>query len=409
MDDWRSLDDLEKIGDKIQDIIEAAIDTKNYQKLNQTITQAVNNTINQYQDSRKEREEPKRYASRRTACTPGSRSASERTDRVPAGSSGRVLEPWEARPELYKSLTGQKVKHILWTVFGGILTGGMVVGFLTLTVFQLLLGSSNLIPSAIMLLGAGAGSSMLASGCKGLARIGRFRKYVKALGTNTYCNFDQMSRITGKSVKYIRKDIKGMIRKGWFLEGHVDQQETCLITANETFRLYEESQKQLEMKKVQEEERKTMQSKRDPQVQEVLEKGSGYLKKIRESNAAIPGVEISAKISRMEQIVERIFDRAESHPEIIPDLKRLMDYYLPMTVKLLDAYGDMDCQPVQGENIRSSKAEIEKTLDTLNDAFARLLDSIFQDTAWDVSSDISVLHTMLAQEGLTGSDFDLES
>ncbi len=409
MDDWRSLDDLEKIGDKIQDIIEAAIDTKNYQKLNQTITQAVNNTINQYQDSRKEREEPKRYASRRTACTPGSRSASERTDRVPAGSSGRVLEPWEARPELYKSLTGQKVKHILCTVFGGILTGGMVVGFLTLTVFQLLLGSSNLIPSAIMLLGAGTGGSMLASGCKGLARIGRFRKYVKALGTNTYCNFDQMSRITGKSVKYIRKDIKGMIRKGWFLEGHVDQQETCLITANETFRLYEESQKQLEMKKVQEEERKTMQSKRDPQVQEVLEKGSGYLKKIRESNAAIPGVEISAKISRMEQIVERIFDRAESHPEIIPDLKRLMDYYLPMTVKLLDAYGDMDCQPVQGENIRSSKAEIEKTLDTLNDAFARLLDSIFQDTAWDVSSDISVLHTMLAQEGLTGSDFDLKS
>ena len=83
-----------------------------------------------------------------------------------------------------------------------------------------------------------------------------------------------------------------------------------------------------------------------------------------------------------------------------------MDYYLPMTVKLLDAYEDMDRQPIQGENIRSSKAEIEKTLDTLNDAFARLLDSVFQDTAWDVSSDISVLNTMLAQEGLTGSAFE---
>lgn len=49
--------------------------------------------------------------------------------------------------------------------------------------------------------------------------------------------------------------------------------------------------------------------------------------------------------------------------------------------------------------------EIEDTLDTLNEAFAKLLDSVFQDTAWDVSSDISVLHTMLAQEGLTGNDF----
>ena len=52
-----------------------------------------------------------------------------------------------------------------------------------------------------------------------------------------------------------------------------------------------------------------------------------------------------------------------------------------------------------------TKQEIEKTLDTLNVAFEKLLDSLFQDTAWDVSSDVSVLHTMLAQEGLTEEDF----
>ena len=142
-----------------------------------------------------------------------------------------------------------------------------------------------------------------------------------------------------------------------------------------------------------------------PEVQEVLDKGTEYLKKIHESNDAIPGVEISVKISRMELIVEKIFERAQKHPEIIPDLKKMMDYYLPMTVKLLDAYEEMDTQPVQGENIQSSKREIEDTLDTLNQAFEKLLDSVFQDTAWDVSTDISVLHTLLAQEGLTEDDF----
>ena len=55
-----------------------------------------------------------------------------------------------------------------------------------------------------------------------------------------------------------------------------------------------------------------------------------------------------------------------------------------MTVKLLDAYEEMDQQPVQGENIQASKKEIEDTLDTLNQAFEKLLDSVFQDTAWDV-------------------------
>ena len=53
----------------------------------------------------------------------------------------------------------------------------------------------------------------------------------------------------------------------------------------------------------------------------------------------------------------------------------------------------------------NSKKEIEASLDTLNVAFENLLDGLFKDTAWDVSTDISVLHTMLAQEWLTGKDF----
>ena len=99
------------------------------------------------------------------------------------------------------------------------------------------------------------------------------------------------------------------------------------------------------------------------------------------------------------------FERAQAHPEIVPDLKKMMDYYLPMTVKLLNAYAEMDAQPVQGETILASKKEIEDTLDTLNLAFEKLLDSIFEDTAMDVSSDISVLNTLLAQEGLKDDGF----
>jgi|MGYP000284088886 5-bromo-4-chloroindolyl phosphate hydrolysis protein. len=103
----------------------------------------------------------------------------------------------------------------------------------------------------------------------------------------------------------------------------------------------------------------------------------------------------------MEMLVDKIFDRVEQNPASVGDIRKLMEYYLPTTIKLLQAYQDLDAQPVQGENIISSKKEIEKTLDTLNRAFEKLLDDLFQETAWDVSTDISVLHTMLAQEGLT--------
>ena len=85
-----------------------------------------------------------------------------------------------------------------------------------------------------------------------------------------------------------------------------------------------------------------------------------------------------------------------------------MRYYLPTTLKLVNAYREFEQQPAQGENIRSAKEEIKKSLDVINQAFEKLLDSLFEDDALDISTDISVLHTMLAQEGLTGSDFPQE-
>ena len=70
-------------------------------------------------------------------------------------------------------------------------------------------------------------------------------------------------------------------------------------------------------------------------------------------------------------------------------------------VSLLDAYRSFENEPIQSDNILRTKKEIEDTLDTINAAFEKLLDDLFQTTAWDISSDISVLQTMLAQEGLT--------
>ena len=82
-----------------------------------------------------------------------------------------------------------------------------------------------------------------------------------------------------------------------------------------------------------------------------------------------------------------------------------MQYYLPITLKLVKAYREFGEQSIQGENITRVKTEIRDTLDTINIAFENLLDSLFQDDALDISTDISVLETMLAQEGLTGDTF----
>ena len=244
-----------------------------------------------------------------------------------------------------------------------------------------------------------------------MKRIRHFREYNKIIGEREYCNVEELAEGTGLPEKKVKKDLLWMLGKGWYLQGQMSKDGACLITSR---RMYEQYRRLEEERRMREEEaaedrnrenaaRAQEEEKRQslsPEVQQVLEEGDAYVKKIRACNDAIPGVEISEKIARLELLTDRIFDRVEQNPGSVSDIRKLMEYYLPTAIKLLEAYEELDAQPVAGENILSSKAEIEATLDTLNVAFEKILDSLFQDTAWDVSSDISVLNTVLAQEGL---------
>ena len=141
----------------------------------------------------------------------------------------------------------------------------------------------------------------------------------------------------------------------------------------------------------------------------MIETGESYVSYVRSCNDAIPGEEFSAKLDKMEHLIGRIFEELRKNPETASELEKMMDYYLPTTAKLLGAYCELDAQPGNGENVSRTKKEIEDAIDTLNAAFEKLLDSLFEERAWDISSDISVLHTMLAQEGLTKNDFGKEN
>ena len=385
--------DWDDLGRNIQEIIDRAVNSRDYQKLNQTVSQIIGRAVDRGSEAV------------RKAMDASARSAAPRCRQEPAPGSAQNIA------RLYGSTGNQTAAGILKAAGGGILTLCMLPAFLSLLIASLLItGNGAVTFSALLTLaGLGCGIWLLCSGVHKLQWLSRFKVYRRILGQNTHCALEKLARGVRKSREFVRREVRQMIDAGLFLEGHLDREETCLITSDETYRHYQQvlqQQEALQLQKAKEEATKPAPAQKDSKIQEVLDRGNAYVQEIRRCNDEIPGEEISGKIYRMEAIVQRIFQRAEAHPEIIPDLNKLMDYYLPMTVKLLNAYAEMDRQPVQGENIRKSKQEIDSTLDTLNQAFEKLLDSVFEDTAMDVSSDISVLNTLLAQEGLTGSDFD---
>lgn len=322
-------------------------------------------------------------------------------------------------PALYKKSSGTKVKGVLFAIAGGwigIPSGLCVIGAL-LAAF---LSAGGFAPEYLtisivygLLSAAGLGLMKYGIGLCGLQN--RFRRLVQGIGYREYCDVKELAVMINRTEAKTIKDLRRMSIKGWFLQPHFDESKKCFMTSDRMYQEYMrlEGQRKEEAARLEEKRREEIKraeeldSKYTPEARQVIEAGDAFIRKIHACNDAIPGEEISAKISHMEMLVDGIFDRVEQNPETISDVRKLMDYYLPTTVKLLEAYQDLDAQPVEGENIRVSKREIEATLDTLNHAFEKILDDLFHRTAWDVSSDISVLNTMLAREGLKDDGISL--
>lgn len=409
--------DWEHFGEEIKQTIQDAIDTKDYSRLNQMVSDTVNHAMDcvsagiknggWYRDPKTG--QPLYGNKKNTGSRSGAENQGYRPNQESKMSEMRNYSQNRPVPVTPRYLKGTSVKiGGTFLAATGAVFGLTSVIFLIITLIGSVITAFDVVSGLIIGIFAVVFISfavMTYVGVDMVRTVGRFRQYVSVLRDREFCDIKEIASATGRDVRKVLKDVKKMITKGWFCQGHLDEKESCLMVSEHAWNQYTALMEDMKQRKAEEQAaQKKMQEEYDrlsPEVQKIVQAGDEYVRKIKAANDAIPGEVISAKISRMELLVDRIFDRVEQNPDSVNDMRRMMDYYLPTTMKLLEAYEELDAQPVQGENIISSKKEIEDTIDTLNIAFEKLLDSLFQDTAWDVSSDISVLHTMLAQEGLT--------
>ncbi|MCD7948633.1 MAG: 5-bromo-4-chloroindolyl phosphate hydrolysis family protein [Oscillospiraceae bacterium] len=127
------------------------------------------------------------------------------------------------------------------------------------------------------------------------------------------------------------------------------------------------------------------------------------LSEMRRLNDSIQNETISAQIDHLEEMAGKIINHVVSHPEKLPQIRKFMTYYLPTTLKLLNAYDRMSDAGVAGANIDGTTGKIEVMMAQIVQAFDKQLDALFGTEALDISTDIAVLEQMLAREGIGGS------
>lgn len=381
----------DNFGEQIKNTVDQAIRERDFSNLSRSIGDIINDMVDTVKESAKSK------WSDQTRRTHPVKQPYREADQRNYGRKNQESMP----PALYQRVPQGRVAGILMAVGG--YAGVVIFGIFLLIFFIIGLFGYGYIMTAGMIVFGILTAAFLVLGIAGsrkLGFVGRFRNYVRLINQQIYVPLQMLAEKTGKSVGYITADLKKMIDRRLFLQAHVDEENQCLILSDQAYRDYVAARADYQARQRAAEEARKEKEQLSPECRTLIEDGEAYIAHIHWCNEQIPGEEISAKLDQMENVVTRIFAVVRERPAVAPELGRLMSYYLPTTRKLLDTYQELDHQPVAGENILSTKREIEATIDTLNTAFEKLLDGLYEDKAWDISSDISVLNTVLAQDGL---------
>ncbi|CEI74288.1 MULTISPECIES: 5-bromo-4-chloroindolyl phosphate hydrolysis family protein [Romboutsia] len=298
------------------------------------------------------------------------------------------------------------ILYILFGASGSLVFGSSVLIFLIVNTFfsGIILGSNIIFGVLFLFLAVSVG--LLLRGINLRKRVKRFKKYVRFIDDNSYFLIKDLAKFAKEKESFVVKDLSKMIDLGMFLEGHIDEEKTYFMLSDEVYGDYLNLKKQQMVKESNNEKlNEEIENLEKEEIESTIKIGRNYIEQIKSIRNDLYKEEIAIKLDKLGNISNQILIQVEKNPKKIQEVNKFINHYLPITIKLISSYKDINNQLVQGENIESAKSEIEKSIDLINSAFENLLDDLFEDVVLDISTDISVLKTLFKQEGLAEDDF----
>ncbi len=155
---------------------------------------------------------------------------------------------------------------------------------------------------------------------------------------------------------------------------------------------------------IQEETTQSPKQPEDPEVVALRQERDRAIGEMRRLNDNIKDPVISQQIDHIERTTGKIFDYVMGHTAKKSQIRRFLNYYLPTTLKLLDAYDRMGAAGVSGKNVDGAKGKIGELMATIVTAFDHQLDALYADEALDINAEIQVLQSVLTGDGLIHSE-----
>ena len=226
-------------------------------------------------------------------------------------------------------------------------------------------------------------------------QLGQFADLADTTDYHKGLSVEMLADLTHQTKKKALKKLRGYIHKGWLNAWLDDETETLYLTAED----YRAAKEKAAAAAAQPQPEK-------PEADETplnLETARRFAAVLAQEKQVMQDAQGREELEHMQKTTTAICDWLEAHPESLPKARRFAEYYIPTTLKLLHTYNDVQGQ--KGENAETIRRDIAGILHTLNQAYDTLYNTLLSDMAMDVSSEIAALQGMLANDGLTGGDF----
>lgn len=246
---------------------------------------------------------------------------------------------------------------------------------------------------ALCVLAVGLG--LLVDGVRRQRRAGRFRGYLAMIGEKKSVAISALASAAGRPKNKVCADLEDMLDAGLFPSGYLNYGGDRFVLGGG---LEDQPEPQAAPKQ---------EPAKQPQTQADRDAENAILDEIRQVNDQVANEKLSAQIDRIGVITAKILEYQKSRPEKAPQLHSFLSYYLPTTLKILRAYGQLESQQIAGENITAAMKRVEGMMDKVVEGFEKQLDQLFQGDTMDITADVDVLEQMLARDGLTGEQLRL--
>ena len=253
--------------------------------------------------------------------------------------------------------------------------------------------------NVLTLVACGFGA-MIAAGVSRLSASKKLRLLADAAEGEDYKNglpVEMLADLTHQKKAKALKKLRRYINKGWLAAWLDGKTEKLYLTVED----YRAAQETAAAPQAQPQPEPAPEQREETPLN--LETARRFVQVLEKEQQLMQDPQAREELEQMQKTAAAICDWLEAHPESLPKARRFAEYYIPTTLKLLHTYNDVQDQ--QGANAESIRRDIAGILHTLNQAFDNLYDNLLSDVAMDVSSEIAALQGMLANDGLTGRDF----